>query len=230
MKQKIEPPKTEAPKDKPLTELTPEEVETKLADFQEALKDKKFEGIDIYKAIGLEKPPEVNPDEEAKKVKIEDLTKTYNDTVNSLKELGVDLTPKPEASKMSEADKEIAKKVEKQGQAKFAEQKSELLKIDEDYPIEEIENLDLPVEEKLVVMAVQKEITQRNIDAIKKIKDELDNVVREQSEVKMGAPAQEKTGADKVKAAMAKFGLKEEVTDEPSNTDTGKKPDPDKTE
>ena len=225
MKQTIEPPKAKTqPDGKPLTELTKEEVETKLAEFQEALKDKKFEGIDVYKAIGLERPTQVDPDAEAKKAKIEALTKTYDEAVDALKELGVDKTPKPEASKMSEADKIIAERLEKQGQAKFTEQKSDLLKMDPDYPIEIIEKIDLPIEEKLVVMAAQKEITQRNIDSIKKIKDELDVVVKERDEVKMGAPAEEakdKTGEEKVKEQMAKFGLKEE--EDPSKTDPEKK-------
>ena len=81
-------------------------------------------------------------------------------------------------------------------------------------------------------MATQKVITERNIDAVKKIKDELDVVVKEREEIKMGAPAEEKkgtTGAEKVSEQMAKFGLKEEGQ-EPSKTDTGKKPDPDKKE
>ena len=215
MKQKIEPPKTET-KDNPLTKLSPEEVESKLAEFQEALKDEKFKGVDIYKAIGLERPVEVKPEDEAKKVEIESLTKTYKDSVDALKKLGVDIEPKQE-SKMSEADKIINERLEKQGQAKFAEQKSDLLKIDPDYPIEVIEKLDLPIEEKLVVMATQKEITQRNVDAIKTIKGELDVVVKEREDIKMGAPAKDddKTGKDKVSEQAAKFGLKVE---EPEKT------------
>lgn len=221
MKQKIETPETK-PKENPLLKLDPDEVKSKLAEFQEALKDEKFKGIDIYKAIGLEKPVEVDPDAEAKKVKIETLTKTYKESVDALKELGVDLTPKPEESKMSEADKIINERIEKQGQAKFAEQKTDLLKLDPDYPIEVIEKLDLPIEEKLTVMAAQKEITQRNVDSIKKVKDELDVVVKERDEVKMGAPAKEKedkTGKEKVDEQIAKFGLEVEKPEEPKKED-----------
>ena len=221
MKQTTEPPKTK-PEENPLTKLSPEEVESKLAQFQEALKDNKFKGIDIYKAIGLEKPVEVNPEDEAKKVKIESLTKTYNESIDALKELGVDLTPKPEESKMSEADKIISERLEKQGQAKFAEQKSDLLKQDPDYPIEIIEKLKLPIEDKLVIMAAQKEITQRNVDAIKTVKDELDVVVKERDDIKIGAPAEEKgdkTGADIVKEQAAKFGLKVEEPEKKKTED-----------
>ena len=60
------------------------------------------------------------------------------------------------------------------------------------------------------MIPAQKEITQRNVDSIETVKDELDVVVKEREDLKIGAPAenkQDKTGSDKVKDQAAKFGL-----------------------
>jgi hypothetical protein len=200
---KQEPPQT-IQQEKKLEELSVEEFSEKIASFQEALKLDKFKNIDIYEKLGLEKPSK-NTDVDPKLA--EDLTNKYNDIVGQMTKLGIEI---PTQVKMSETERAIAERVEKHAQAKFSEQKQDVLKIDPDFPVDIIEKLKISTDDKIVMMSAFREVAERNQAAIKKVKTELDVVSSELKEVKMRAPAEEKkdrTGKEIVESKMKEWGL-----------------------
>ena len=211
---KQETPKTET-KDKKLSELSKEEMTSKLAEFQEALKSDTFKDIDQYKALGLERADKTIIERDMKtQVKNEEAIKRllpiFDKTKVELIEAGYEFKSE---TKMSEGEIKIHEEVEKLSLAKFAEQKAEVLKIDPDYPVKEIEDLKIPTGDKVAVMTVNKTIAERNVEAIAKGKKEFDTLTSELKEVKLAAPADPKkdvTGESIVNETLAKFGMKVE--------------------
>lgn len=199
-----------------LSKLSPEEMKVELAKFQEALKGDAFKDINAYEALGLEAPKADTSEErisQANRETIDRLLPAYNKVREELASAGFDF--KSSDSKMSEAEKEIHVRLEKQATAKFAEQKAEVTKIDPDFPTEIIEGLKISTDDKTIVMAGVKEVVSRNSEAVQKLKDELTKVTSELQTVKLSAPKEDEpealTGDNKVSAAIAKFGLKVET-------------------
>lgn len=216
---KQEPPITKEDTKK-LADLNVEEMTSKLAEIQEALlNNPTFEKIDQYKALGLTKPEE-KKDENKKQINqeaIDRLLPILDKTRVELTEAGYEF---PTVSKMSEGEKALHEKLEVIAVAKFAEQKSDILKIDPDYPVKEIEDLKIPTESKIAVMNASKEIAERNVEAVKKVKSELDTTVTELKEVKLSSPKEpekDSTGESKVNEQLAKFGMKVEVEEKTGN-------------
>ena len=121
---------------------------------------------------------------------------------------------------MSEADLIIVDRLEKISQAKFSEQKTDLLKSDKDFPIDVIEKLDIPIESRVTVMAAMKEVASRNTESTEKLQKEIDAKDAQLKDSKLSAPesSDPKDGASRVKDMAAKFGLKQ-----PDDTKDGKK-------
>jgi hypothetical protein len=191
-------------KEKSLSELSVEEFSEKLASFQEALKLDKFKQIDPYEKLGLDKPSKNTTVDPAL---VTELTNKYHDVVNQMTSFGI---PIPKETKMSEAEKAIAERVEKHAQAKFSEQKHDVLKIDPDFPVDVIEKLDISTDDKIVMMGAFREVAERNQAAINKLKGELDVANEQLKEVKMRSPAEEKkdvTGKDIVESKMKAYEL-----------------------
>lgn len=198
---KIETPQTVQP-EKSLDELSKEEVSQKLASFKEILD--KHKDIDVYELLGLEKP---SKNSEVDPKLAEDLTNKYNDIVSQMREAGV---PIPKEAKMSEAERAINERLEKQAKAKFMEQKTEVLKIDKDFPVDVIEKADTSIDDKVTLMAIAREVASRNAEAISKLQKELDTVSAELKDAKLRAPEEEKkekTGEEILKSKMKQFGL-----------------------
>lgn len=216
---KQEIPKVES-ETKKLTDLSKEDFATELAKFQEALKSDSFKDVDAYKALGLEAPkPEPTVTEKQKAVNLETIERlipAYEKVREELTAAGHEF--KVSDSKMSDGEKEIHARLEKQAIAKFGEKKDEISKIDADFDLSAVEALDISTDDKVAVAQVIKEAVSRNSESITKIKDELDGVTSELKEVKMSSPQStkptEQSGGDLVKSAMAKFGLKEEEIEE----------------
>lgn len=187
-----------------------------VAKFQEAMTiDKEF---DAAKSLNIA-PTAILPDstpkgksDEAKSVEIEKLKKIASFAFDTLKsEYGIDLTATPVQSKMSEAEVAMNARIEKIALAKFGEQLSELTKIDPDFPITELKSLEVPTEAKIQIAETVRNIAQRNVNAVTKVKTELDKITSELTETKSKVPKDDtpdtKDGAAKVSEAAAKFGL-----------------------
>jgi aspartate carbamoyltransferase regulatory subunit len=186
-----------------------------VAKFQEAMKiDKDF---DAAKSLGIIAPTAIVPDtlksSDVKTVEeIDKLKKIASFALDTLKnEHGIDLTATPVQSKMSEAEQAISAKVEKMALAKFGEQLSEIQKIDPDFPVTELKSLEVPTEAKIQLAETIRNITQRNVNAVSKVKSELDKITSELTETKAKVPKSDtpdtKDGNTRVHEAAAKFGL-----------------------
>jgi len=187
-----------------------------VAKFQEAMKiDKDF---DAAKSLGINSTPaaivtEPAKGNDAKTVEeVDKLKKIASFALDTLKnEHGIDLTATPVQSKMSEAEQAISAKVEKMALAKFGEQLSEIQKIDPDFPVTELKNLEVPTEAKIQLAETIRNITQRNVNAVSKVKTELDKITSELTETKAKVPKDDtpatKDGNTRVHEAAAKFGL-----------------------
>jgi aspartate carbamoyltransferase regulatory subunit len=186
-----------------------------VAKFQEAMKiDKDF---DAAKSLGIITPTAIVPDTlkstDAKTVEeVDKLKKIASFALDTLKnEHGIDLTATPVQSKMSEAEQAISAKVEKMALAKFGEQLSEIQKIDPDFPVTELKSLEVPTEAKIQLAETIRNITQRNVNAVSKVKTELDKITSELTETKAKVPKSDtpdtKDGNTRVHEAAAKFGL-----------------------
>ncbi len=210
---KIEPPKTES-KDNEYSKLDAVEMKSKLAELQEALKSDTFKDIDARKALGFE-PADIKITEKTIEKSVNDeaikrLLPILEETRAELLKAGYEF---PSDTKMSEGEKQLHTKLEQLALAKFGESKAEVLKVDPDYPVKDIEDLKIPTEAKISVMAVNKGIAERNVEAVSKIKKEFDATQAELKEVKLSSPAEPKkdaTGTSKVNEALAKFGMKVE--------------------
>src|SRR3990172_1843489 len=212
MKQTI--PDANLPATKELKDLTKEELSDKLSSFKEVLKNANFKDLDAYSLLGLDKPVPVKSDAEINQAKIAEIMPKFEALKTELVTAGYQF---PTESKMSDGEKAILKKVEQQGVAKFAEQKQDLLKSDKDFPVDIIEKLEVPIEGKIAVMTAAREIVSRNSEAITTLKKELDVANAQIKEAKMMAPKEQegdKTGAEKVKASKAKFGIKDDESEE----------------
>lgn len=222
---KQEPPVTKE-ETKKLADLTAEEMTSKLAEIQEALlNNPTFKDIDKFKALGVEKPEEKKEETTKKQINqeaIDRLLPILDKTRVELTEAGYEF---PTVSKMSDGEKALHEKLEVIAVAKFAEQKADILKIDPDYPVKEIEDMNIPTESKISVMTANKAIAERNVEAVKKVKSELDTTVTELKEVKLSSPKEpekDSTGESKVNEQLAKFGMK--VEEETGNkSEKGKK-------
>jgi aspartate carbamoyltransferase regulatory subunit len=186
-----------------------------VAKFQEAMKiDKDF---DAAKSLGIIALTAIVPDTlkstDAKTVEeVDKLKKIASFALDTLKnEHGIDLTATPVQSKMSEAEQAISAKVEKMALAKFGEQLSEIQKIDPDFPVTELKSLEVPTEAKIQLAETIRNITQRNVNAVSKVKTELDKITSELTETKAKVPKSDtpdtKDGNTRVHEAAAKFGL-----------------------
>lgn len=204
---------------KKLEDLSKEDFTIELAKFQEALKSDAFKDVDAYDTLGLEAPkPEPTATEKQKVINqetVERLLPAYEKSREELIAAGYEF--KTSDSKMSDGEKEIHARLEKQAVAKFGEKKDEISKIDEDFDMTAIEALDITTDDKVAVAQVIKEAVSRNSESVAKIKGELDGVTSELQEVKMSSPqtkeSKDQSGDDLVKSAMAKFGLKAEEKD-----------------
>lgn len=187
--------------EKKLEELTKEEMVERLASFKEVLKQDKFKDIDLQSIFGVtSKNTGVDPN------LAQELINKYNDVVKQMNQLGI---PVPKEVKMSEAERALAERIEKQAVAKFTEQRQEVLKLDPDFPIDIIDKLDVSTDDKIVLMSACRQVVQRNNEAIDKIRKELDNVNAQLKEVKMRAPQEPKDteSAETVDKYLKEFGL-----------------------
>jgi hypothetical protein len=207
MTEKINPPASDSEKVVDFSKLSADE---KIAAFKEALSTEDFKEVDLYAKLGLDKPvvekPSVNQEV------IDELTPQYEEIRAKLAEAGY----KFEEARMSETEKKIYDKVEKQAQANFAEHESELTKIDAEFPVESIAKLSIPTEDKNTVMVVLKDVAARFADGSANLKKELDSANAQLKEAKLAAPetdAETKDGESKVNAAMSEFNFKESSTD-----------------
>ena len=200
--QKLDPPaKTD---DKPtIVDFSKLNAQERLAAFKEAYKPEDLKDVDLYKELNLEKP---KIDEQSSKNKeiIESELPKYEAIRTKLAEAG----HKFEKVAMSENEKVFAEKIEKQSQAKFKEQETDILKIDEDFPVEEITKMSIQTEDKVTVMATLKGVASRYSEAMTKLKTELDTATDSLKLAKLASPEEDKpdqTGADIVSSKLAEY-------------------------
>lgn len=214
---KQDPPKTKVEIDvESLSKMSAEELQGQLAKFKEVLSSDTFKDkVDVHEALGLEKPVGA-PKEDINKDKINELLPKYEQMRADLTEAGY----KFEESKMSEAEKRAQERITKFAEAKFAEQKQDILKADKDFPVDLLEKADVDIDGKIALATAAKELVSRNSESIDKLKKELDNANSQLKEAKMMAPkpeAKDETGASKVKSVAAKFGVKYEGKPDPDS-------------
>lgn len=216
MTQKLETPATESN----IVDFTKLDGKAKLEAFKEAYKSEEFKDIDLYKELGLEKPT-VDEKVSMNKAVIESELPKYEQARAKLAEAGY----KFEKVAMSESEKLIHEKIEKQSQAKFSEQQTDILKIDKDFPVEAISKMSIPTEDKVTIMATMKEVAVRNQEAIDKLTKELDITNESLKEAKLAAPEnpdkEDKTGEQAVASKLQEYGwteLDSSNTIDPANT------------
>lgn len=201
------------------------DIAAKLQMFKEVTQTDEFkkEKIDLAKELSIEAPkPEPVVDIAVKNAEaIEKKLKEHEKTRSELLELGHKFDT---SAKLSEAEQIIYDKIEKNSQAKLSESVTELIKLDADFPSEEIlSKMSISTEDKLVVAAGYKEMIVRNSEAVLKIKKELDGATSELKDAKLASPTEEedKSGEERVSAMMEKLEI-ELVSDSPSKSDTKK--------
>jgi hypothetical protein len=215
MTQKLDPPATDKPEVVDFSKLSGPE---KITAFKEALKSDDLKNVDLYDTLGLDKPAVETPS--MNKEVIEKLLPEYESTRAKLAEAGY----KFEEAKMSAVEQKFADKIEKQSQAKFAEQRTDILKIDADFPVDSVANMSIPTEDKVTVMATMREIAVRNQESVSGLKTELDTATAELKEAKLAAPDTDKTderaGEDIVNAKFSQYGW-EDPTKSTDTNDSG---------
>lgn len=188
----------------------------KLAAFIEATKGDDFKDVDLVKELNIKLPePKVIDTASKNEEAIAKLIPKYEKTRGELVELGHKFET---TSQMSEAEKVIYDKIEKQSQASLSEKVADLIKIDADFPSEEVlSKMSIATEDKLVVASAFKEMIVRNSEAVSKIKKELDTAVAELKTAKLASPAKpenDKSGADIVDSKMSTLEFVPEKTPE----------------
>ncbi len=219
---KQEPPATT--KDNPYSKLDTDGLKKELAKFSEALKSDVAKDIDILKELKIDAPkldpdPKANIKNEAPKSEkkldtdaIKSWTPIYENAKEALLEAGFKFEKaEPETSKMSEANQLVEKRITKIATAKFSEQKTGLLKVDKDFPVEIIEKLDIPVEDRVTIMASMNEVVSRNSEAVAKVQKELDVASKSLEEAQIHVPKLEekKDGANRIAEIASKMGASE---------------------
>lgn len=219
---KQEPPETV--KDNPYTKLDSDGIKAELAKFSEALKSDVAKDIDILKELKVEAPkldedPKKDIPNEAPKPEkkidtdaIKSWTPIYENAKEALLEAGFKFeSTEPQTSKMSEAEKAVGERITKIATAKFSEQKTDLLKDDKDFPVEIIEKLDVPIEDRVIIMASMKEIVSRNSEAVAKVQKELDVASKSLEEAQIHVPKLEekKDGSNRLASIASKMGASE---------------------
>jgi len=93
----------------------------------------------------------------------------------------------------------------------LSEAKDTLLKLDGDFPFEKIENLKIPTENKIEVVAAIQDIVSKNQSSISKLQGELDSQVKTNEDLSTKVPKTEEhkvqSGAETVMSKMSEFGL-----------------------
>ena len=231
----------------PYTKLDVDGVKAELVKFQEALKSDANKDIDLAKELNI-KPDESTSDSKNKEGKDKDSKNEekpdepkptidveaqkkwigiYENSKEALLETGYKFeTVEPSTAKMSEAEKAIAERMDKISQAKFGEQKGEILKVDKDFPVEIIEKLGVSIEDQVTIMSAMKEVASRNTEAVQKVQKELDEKAEIIKDAKFKAPEEAKEAKERVSQARAKFGLltEEEVKARKEAAYTNRKP------
>lgn len=201
--------KTETPEKKTeVVDFSKLDSNAKLEMFKEALKSDDFKNIDLAKELDIKAPEPIKDETNKNDEAIAKLLPSYEETRGKLIELGHKFEKE---SKMSEIEKTIIDRLEKQSQAKLSDQIVDLVKLDADFPSDIVKNMEIPTEDKLIVAAGMKELVIRNTDAIKKVQTELDTAATELKDAKLASPLKEKedrTGAEKVDSMMSEFGMK----------------------
>ena len=213
--------------DNPYTKLDVDGVKVEIAKFKEALKSDALKDIDLAKELEVKpkdtsdsknkegtkdsknEDPKPDPKPEIDVVAQKKWVGIYENAKEALTDTGYKFeTVEPSTAKMSEAEKAIAERMDKISEAKFGEQKGEILKVDKDFPVEIIEKLEsIPIEEKVLIMSAMKEVASRNTEAVKKVQKELDEKAEIIKDAKFKAPEEAKEAKDRVSQARAKFGL-----------------------
>ena len=209
----------EVKKENPYLKLDETGIKTELAKFSEALKSDTAKNLDIADILGIKKsetPKDVTTDSTPKPKEpsldaeqIKRWTPIYENAKDALVEAGFKFeATEPLTSKMSEAEKAVGERITKIATAKFSEQKTDLLKTDKDFPVEIIEKLDIPIEDKVIIMSSMKEVTSRNSEAVAKVQKELDVASKSLDETKILVPKPEEKndGAKKVAELASKMG------------------------
>ncbi len=179
----------------PYKGLSQEKFDEQLALFKETLEDK-----DIYTLFGLEKAP--SKEEQDLNVKNSEIVDLLNKSLNG------DKTDKPldDNPRMTTLEK-----------TKFSEQSVDILSIDADFPVDLIQNLEVPWSAKVTIMSAMKNVANRNVQAIEKIKTEF-GAKSTNPDVKLDTPEggmdnkSAISGKDIVSKFAAKSGLKLEET------------------
>lgn len=198
--------KTETPEQ--VVDFSKLDSSAKLEAFKEALKtDDTLKTLDLVKEFDIKLPDPTPVDKAVKnQEEIQSKLQEYEKTRGELAELGHKFETQ---SQMSESEKIIYDKVEKNSQVNLSEAIDDLVKLDADSPHEIISKMSIPTEEKVIVAKAFKEMASRNSEAVKKIKDELDTAAAELKDAKLSAPqkVEDKTGKDKVDEQMSKMGM-----------------------
>jgi hypothetical protein len=202
MTTKIDPPATDSDK---IVDFSKLDAKAKLEAFIEATKAEDFKNIDLYEKLGLDKPVVDDKSSKNKAVIEEELPK-FEASRSKLAEAGY----KFEKVAMSASEKLIHEKIEKQSSAKFEEQKTDILKIDEDFPVEDISKMSIPTEDKNTVMATLKGVAVRNSAALAKLRTELDTANSQLKEAKLASPEnpdkKDQSGESIVSSKLEEFG------------------------
>jgi hypothetical protein len=216
MTKKIETPDT---KDTTVTDFSKLSTEEKIAAFKEATKSEDFKDVDLYAKLGLDKPI-VDDTASKNQAVIEAELPKYEESRAKLAEAGY----KFEKVAMSETEKMFSEKIEKQSLAKFAEQQTHILKIDKDFPIEDIVKMSIPTEDKVTIMATLEGVAVRNQDSVDVLRKELDGATAQLKDAKLASPPgpeKDTSGEDRVTSKLKAWGWDDLDKSKDAPTKTG---------
>jgi len=188
-----------------------EELSTQLAQLKEALASEAGKDINAADLLGLSlKAPVVESKNTIDPEEVQKLQEIIKFSSEKLNEAGIS-TDKPIVTKMSEVEKQLSEKQEKMALAKFSEQCTELIALDENLDVELIKSLNMETEDKVIVASLVKTVVTPYKEAMSKLSLSLESANKQaESNAKFAAPApEEQDGASRVRAARANFGMQE---------------------
>jgi hypothetical protein len=187
-----------------------EELSSQLAQLKEALASEAGKDINAADLLGLSlEAPVIESKNTLDADEVTRLQEVIKFSTEKLTDAGID-TSAPIVTKMSEVEKQLSEKQEKMALAKFGEQLTELVALDENLDVELIRSLNMETEDKVIVASLVKTVVTPYKHSISKLSVELESA-NKQAEINAnfsGPKAEEATGKSKVAEARAAFGMK----------------------
>jgi len=160
------------PKTNPFLGLNLPELEEKITLFSEALAAEKVQGkIDLYTAFSLEKPTAQTEEEKAAFAEGQKALQT----LKAIQELAGVKSLNGAPHEPTEVEKRLIADQEKLASAAFSDASANITSIAPDFPVEIIAKLPISTSDKVTVMSAMRSVAQNGVDAVNKIKKELDS-------------------------------------------------------